>query len=58
MVGAMKRFDVYASSGATRYMIGRYAANDRQQAIDAARAKIAEVEPGLLAWSFSAVEVY
>jgi hypothetical protein len=54
---AMHRFDVFASSGSRRYMIGRYAADTREAAILAARAKIADQEPMLLAWVWSAVEV-
>ena len=54
---AVKRFDVFASSGSHRYMIGRYAADTREAAILAARAKIADQEPMLLAWVWSAVEV-
>ena len=53
----MKRFDVFASSGSRRYMIGRYMAESKDQAILAARAKIADQEPMLLAWVWSAVEV-
>ena len=55
---AVKRFDVFASSGSHRYMIGRYAAESKDAAILAAKAKIADQEPELLAWDFSAVEVY
>jgi len=54
---AMKRYDVFASSGTHRYMIGRYAAESKDAAILAAKAKIADQEPMLLAWVWSAVEV-
>ena len=54
---AMHRLDVFASSGSRRYMIGRYMAESKDQAILAARAKIADQEPMLLAWVWSAVEV-